>query len=163
MKKLAIIIALCVLTLSGTAMAGNSGNGPTIPGGKWWRMPMLTQKLNVTVEEQGKLDSLFVQNRRQMIDLKSSVSKEVLELEEALDKKLFDDAECMDRFKKLQTARANLAAERFKYLLEVRKLLGNERYQQLKAKFQERRMYRMKGAKDRRRPAEKKEKAKTPE
>jgi Spy/CpxP family protein refolding chaperone len=85
---------------------------------------------------------MYLQHRRQMIDLHSQIQKERLELEYLLDSSTFDAAACMERFKKLQAAHSNLATERFKFLVQVRELLGLERFQQLKAEF---RQHRMKG------------------
>lgn len=80
-----------------------------------------------------------------MIDLKSNVEKEKLELEMILDQQDFNESACMDRFKKFQDARTKLANERFRFLIEVRKLLGLDRYRQLKTEFLDRRGHRMKG------------------
>ena len=48
----------------------------------------------------------------------------------------------LECFKKLKEAQTNLDIERFKFLVQVRDLLGNERYQQLKAAVWEHRMKR---------------------
>ncbi|MDM8525595.1 periplasmic heavy metal sensor [Desulfococcaceae bacterium HSG8] len=153
MKKLAFFTLICFLSLScaGIAkspdysMSGPMGEPLSIPGGKWWRMPRVAKELTLTGEEQERLDSLFMENRLQMIDLKSALEKEKLELEAILDKKNFDESACMSHFNRLQEARQGLVTERFKFLVEVRKLLGNDRFQKLKVKFHERRMLMMKG------------------
>jgi len=108
-------------------------------------MPQVAKKLELTSKKQQKFDDLFVQSRRRMIDLKSNVEKEKLELEMILDQQDFDESACMDRFKKFQDARTKLANERFRFLIEVRKLLGLDRYRQLKTEFRDRRVHRMKG------------------
>ncbi|QTA90668.1 hypothetical protein [Desulfonema magnum] len=170
MKKIVCFILICFFTV-GISLAqasdymmrsGSAMGGLTIPGGKWWRMPKMAKELALSSVEQARLDKLFMENRRKMIDLKSTVSKEKLELEEILDKKNINESGCMSRFLKLQDANKNLAAERFKYLLEVRKLLGIDRYQKLTAMFQERRMNRMKRIQERKKKpmkSDKKEKA----
>ncbi len=77
------------------------------------------------------MDSMFVQNRLRLIDLKSGVEKEQFELQNLLDAAHLDEKAAEDQFSKLQTARSKLNAERFSFLLEVRKLLGRDRFQQL--------------------------------
>jgi Spy/CpxP family protein refolding chaperone len=70
-----------------------------------------------------------------MIDLKSAVEKERLELGILMDKETLDEDAVRGQFKKLGQVRANLAAERFRFILAVRKILGAERFQSLKTLF----------------------------
>jgi len=147
MRKLICFMWIAFFAISGIGIANGANysmtssgtRGLNIPGGKWWRMPDVKKKLRLSSEEQEKLDGLYLRNQRQVIDFRSTVAKEKLELEDMLDKKTFTESACMNQFDKLQGANKSLAAERFKFLLEVRKLLGFERFQQLKAEFQERR------------------------
>lgn len=154
MKKVTILALICFFTTSGIVFA----TGPCdmtqfhVPRGKWWRMPEVVKKLVLTSEEQQKLDDLYVQSRRTMIDLKSNVKKEELELGIILDQQNFDESACMDRFNKLDSARDKLSNERFRFLVEVRKLLGLDRYRQLKMEFRDRRMHQMKKPQERKRP-----------
>ena len=109
--------------------------GARMPLGKWWRMPHVAEQLNINGREKEQLDDLFIQTRRKMIDLKSAVEKERLELGILMDKETLDEDAVRGQFKKLGQARAHLAAERFRFILAVRKILGAERFQSLKALF----------------------------
>lgn len=156
MKKTIFFALLCLFTVSGVCTAGqypmlNMGK-LTMPPGKWWKMPKLAEALSLSNEEQGKLDNLFIQNRRQLIDLKSGLERQKFELELVLDNKNFDETACMNQFRKLQDARANLAAERFKYVVEVRKLLGLDRFQKIKSNYNRRMNRKMRGKQMRKRP-----------
>jgi Spy/CpxP family protein refolding chaperone len=147
MKKVIIFTLIYFFTVSDISF----GQGPNsmgkmkLPMGKWWLRAEVAEKLNLTSEEQQRLDNMFVQSRRKMIDLRSNVQKEKLELDVILNKKDFDENACMNRFKKFQDARTTLANEQFKFLIETRKLLGIERFQQLETEFRDRRMHPMKG------------------
>lgn len=154
MKKVTILALICFFTTSGIVFATGPGEMAQlkIPGGKWWRMPEVVKKLVLTSEEQQKLDDQFVQSRRRMIDLKSNVKKEELELAIILDQKNFDESACMAQYKKLDSARDKLSNERFRFLVEVRKLLGLDRYRQLKTEFRNRRMHQMNKQQERKRP-----------
>ena len=157
MKKVTLLVLLFMFVLSGISMARDSGSGWRghgnekgalgMPHGKWWKMPQMADKLALTKEEKGKLDTTYLEHRHQMIDLRSQVEKERLELERLLDSSTFNATACMDRFKKLQEAHNNLAIERFKLLVQVRELLGLERFMQLKDEV---RRYRMKQEQGRR-------------
>jgi len=109
MKKVGLLALLLMFALSGTAMAkdscfGGGGQCPGkvnmgIPGGKWWKKPQVADKIVLTLEEKKKLDTMYLQHQRLMIDLKSQVEKEQLELEHLLDSSTFTAAACMGRFK----------------------------------------------------------------
>jgi Spy/CpxP family protein refolding chaperone len=154
MKKVAIFTVICLLAASGIGLARepHGMGGLKMPHGKWWRMEEVAKKLDLTAGEQQKLEDLFVQSRRRMIDLKSDVEKKRLELEMILHQHDFDESACMDRFNKFQDARANVANERFRFLVEVRKLVGVDRYRQLETEFRDRRTHRMKGQQERQGP-----------
>jgi Spy/CpxP family protein refolding chaperone len=109
--------------------------GQKVPRGKWWQMPQLSEQLNLSEEQNNQLDELYLNNRRNLIDLKSTVERERLELENIIDQQALDEAAAVQQFKKLEAARANLAAERFRYFLQVRKTIGYERFQSLKTHF----------------------------
>jgi Spy/CpxP family protein refolding chaperone len=109
--------------------------GQKMPPGKWWHSPQASEKLNLNNEEKNQLDERFLESRRKLIDLKAAVEKEQLELDALMDKEPLNESSVMERFKKLETERANLAAERFGFILEVRKIIGFERFQNLKTAF----------------------------
>jgi Spy/CpxP family protein refolding chaperone len=149
MKKIMLftVILLIVFPLSIFARGGHHGKSD-LPYGKWWRIPEIAEKFNLTDEEQTKLDDLYVQNRKKLIDLKSNVEKEMLALQQKMDDKNSDVEACVEQFKKVQKARTELATERFRYLVEVRSILGFERFQGLKKSFSEHRKKRIKRYKD---------------
>jgi len=147
MRKLTLLTAICFIVLSGAGFAKDPDFGKLkLPRGKWWRIPEISEKLNLTSEKQAKLDELYTQNRRKLIDLKSNVERKGFDLEQIVEKESFNESAAMDQLKKLEDARTNLATERFRFLIEVRKLLGTERYQQLKIIHKD---YRKKGDKKR--------------
>ena len=136
---LAVVPALMCVLIATRSM------GEELPHGKWWRMGRAAEQLGLSDGERRELDDLFVQNRRTLIELKSALEKERFELDNLIERPSFDRAASMAQFKKLERARADLAAERFRFLLEVRNILGFERYQQLKSWFREFRENRRQG------------------
>jgi Spy/CpxP family protein refolding chaperone len=149
MKKVMLIATVLVLTLTGMGFAGQRGFGPgmkkggmLIPPGPWWERPTLSESLALTDEEKGKLETVFFEHRKGMIDLRGETRKARLELEQLMRSEAFNAEAGNAGFKRLQDARNTLAAERFKYVVAVRDLLGADRYRKLKA---ETRKFRMKG------------------
>jgi len=125
-----------------------SSEGARISYDKWWRIPRVAERLDLKDAEKKELDELFVESRRALIDLKSDLERERFELDNLVGQETLDEDAVMEQFKKLEKARANLAAERFRFLLQVRKVLDFERYQNLKMLFKEFRQKRWRRSKD---------------
>jgi len=128
--------------------AGFGKGGMGIPPGKWWKMPRVAEELSLTKEEKAKMDTLYLEHRQGMVDLRSEVAKERLKIEHLLDSSGFNANACLDLFKKLLGATNKLATDRFRYLVRVRELLGLERFQKLKEGIKR---YRKKGIRGKRR------------
>jgi hypothetical protein len=67
-----------------------------------------------------------------MIDLKSEVEKERLELDIVLENQDASKSQIVERYDNLENARKKLSKERFGLLIEVREVIGAERFQSLK-------------------------------
>ncbi len=106
--------------------------GQDLPSGKWWRDQRMSKQLDLNKAEKSKLDQAFVNSRRKLIELKSIVEKERFELENILENETLNEHAVTEQFKKLEKARASLAGEHFNFLIQVRKILGNERFQRIK-------------------------------
>jgi Spy/CpxP family protein refolding chaperone len=95
----------------------------------------VVKNLNLTQKEIRQLDQLYVDSHRKLIKLKNSVEREQFELDTLLGKKKFDDAEVREQFKRLESARTDLADERLGFVIGVREIIGAERFQQLKTSY----------------------------
>jgi Spy/CpxP family protein refolding chaperone len=109
--------------------------GQDVPTGKWWYNPQIQKNLNLSKKEVGKLDKLFANSRRKLINLKSKVENEQFELDQLLGQNKVNDAQLKKQFQKLEKARSKLATERLQFVIGVRNLLGPERFQQLKSSY----------------------------
>jgi len=142
MKKILLMVVALTFVWSATGMAREprlAKDRMTIPPVKWWKMPQVAEKLSLTKEETEKLDTMYFEQRSRMIDLRSQLAKNRLEMEQLFDKEPFDANACLSSFKKSQDARNVIGLERFKFLIKVREMLGTERFQVLKAEFREHR------------------------
>ena len=139
MKKIILLTIGCFLmtAVMGFADMDRSRGSMKLPHGKWWRVPKIVEIQKITPEEQVKLDTLYIENRRQLIDLKGNLQKELLELEILFDQADFNQNACTRQYKKVQEARTKLSVERFKFVIQVRELLGLERFRQLESKYRE--------------------------
>jgi len=141
MRRVVFYALICFFMLSGISMARDKGYSrdgiDDLPRGKWWRMPEVANELKISPDEQAKLDDLFFKHQNQMIDHKSALKKEQIALEWFIEKETLDESACKDQFQKVLEARNTLSTERYNFLIEVRKLLGYERFLQLKPKSYE--------------------------
>jgi len=106
-----------------------------VPHGKWWQNPEVSKQMDLTKEEISNLDKAYLDNRRNLIDLKGKLERERLELENLFENEKLNEAEVMKRFSQMENARTRLATERFRFIIEVRKTIGLERYRTLKTSF----------------------------
>jgi len=131
LKKILSGMLLLSLLISPAIALGMQG----VPLGKWWHNPQVSKQMNMNKDEIRRLDESFIDSRRKLIDLKSKLERERFELENLLEKETLNEAAAMEQFRRVESARNRLATERFSFLIQVRKLLGFERYQNLKMLF----------------------------
>ncbi len=128
-KSLAILAAIVLFLFPALCRAKE------IPPGRWWHLPYFADQLSITDNEKDALDKLFDYNRNRLEELKKQVEEERNELLKAVDEEHLNETSAITKMKKLESTRTLLAATRFSYSLEVRKLLGYERYQRLKTLY----------------------------
>jgi hypothetical protein len=118
------------------AVADRGGRGDGLPHGKWWNNTEVASQLKLSNNEVKSLDEMYTSHRRKIIKLRAVVESEQFELNNLIDSKTINDKAVLNQSKRLEQARSNLHFEQFKFFLDVRKLLGFDRYQQLKSMFQ---------------------------
>jgi len=110
-------------------------SGQEVPAGKWWYNPKIQKNLNLSKNEVKSLDKLFASSKRKLIKHKSAVEREQFELDQLLSGKDGNDAAVKKQFQNLEKARQNLANERLQFVIGVRNILGQDRFQQLKSNY----------------------------
>jgi len=133
-KKILGVMILLIFVISPAMVTAKD-----FPPGKWWHNPQASEKLNLSDEEIKMLDKEFVDSRRKLIKLKSIVESEQFELDNLFDSESINQKEAMKQFDKLQQAKKSLSTEHFRLILEVRNILGLERFRQLKEHWELRR------------------------
>jgi Spy/CpxP family protein refolding chaperone len=123
-KKTLVCVAGMLMLLVPVAARAEGDSPP----GRWWQIPALAEKLDLSAQERQSLESLFTERRKVLFAMRSEVEKQRFELENILEARNLDQRAAFDQFRKLDEKRQKMALERFKYLLEVRKVLGSDRY-----------------------------------
>lgn len=126
-------IALMLILLP--ALAG--ATMPDAAAGRWWRAEGPVRALQLTEEETARLDELYLNLQTRMIELKAEGDKASVQIEAGLEAKDMDEEALHKLFETRSRVGADIDMEKSNFLLEVRKLLGHERYLKLRRLFQE--------------------------
>jgi len=102
-----------------------------LPGGRWWKDPKVIQRLGLSGQEINRLENAYEESRRRLIQSKGDVESERFELETLFGKNNFNENSARQQFERLEQKRGALSQSRFQFVLEVRKILGPERFQKL--------------------------------
>ncbi len=128
-KSLALLAAIVLFLFPAICRAKE------VPPGRWWHLPYFADQLSITDKEKDELDKLFDYNRNRLAELKTQMEQERAELLKTVDQEHLNETSAITKMTNLESTRTLLAATRFSYALEVRKLLGYERYQQMKTLY----------------------------
>ena len=132
MKRIFLVMVLCVLSLNG-AVFGETGrsrlkNLESAPMSyRWWIDIKPAKKINITEKEVERLDAVYKKTMTRIMELKLGAKKEILELEIELGKEKFNKSGSIKRFEKIQEFRSGIAVERFLYWMEIREIIGKKR------------------------------------
>lgn len=120
-----ILMTVAIVLIAVNAFAQSA------PSGRWWRSPRIVKALNLTGGEIQQLESAYGKSRREMIRLKNKVEKEQFELETMMGQRNLNDAAIRKQNRKLEKARSDLADAKFAFVIDVRRIIGHARFQQL--------------------------------
>jgi Spy/CpxP family protein refolding chaperone len=136
MRKWIIIVSAAMgllLLVSGVAGAGSRHEH------RWWNIPQYMDALQLTSSEMQQLDQVYEASKLDMIKLKGQVEAARLKLEFMMEKEDLDQSAMEAQYDRLDAARSALGKNRFAFFVEVRKIIGPQRFSQLMEIFKERR------------------------
>lgn len=134
------ILVLVFMLISPVARASENS-----PPGRWWQLPAMTKQLELNSEQIDALENLYYEHNRKLIRLKNDVESEQFELEILMEAESLDVDKALAQHDRLENARGKLAKERFGYFLEIRQILGAEKFRKL-VEMKKQRMKRKRGA-----------------
>jgi Spy/CpxP family protein refolding chaperone len=133
-KLVLAVILICSAVLFGTALMAHGGY---MHQGKWWQSQKLAQELNLTNDEKQALEALYVKNRDTLIDMKSTLVKDRFMLHDMLEKDTVDETSVLAQNKAVEEDRLKISEAHINYMLNIRKILGPDRYHKFTAGFHE--------------------------
>jgi Spy/CpxP family protein refolding chaperone len=100
--------------------------------GTWWRDASWIKALELTPDQQRKMDDAFQQNRIRLIDLTAALEKEEVILEPLIENiHAGDEARIQAQIDKVADARAGLEKANARMLLSIRETLSQEQWNKL--------------------------------
>ncbi|HEX9500443.1 MAG TPA: periplasmic heavy metal sensor, partial [Thermoanaerobaculia bacterium] len=99
-----------------------------LPPGKWWRRPEIVQALNLSDEQQDRLEAIFRSSAIDLIDLKAEVDKAAIALRGELDRPQLDRAAIRRMATRLSEARGRLFDRELTMLVEMRSVLTDPQW-----------------------------------
>jgi len=100
--------------------------------GTWWRESMWIRTLELTPDQQKKMDEAFLQHRLRLIDLTAALEKEELILEPLVESShAVDEAKIVAQIDKVADARAGLEKANSRMLLAIRQILTQDQWNKL--------------------------------
>ncbi len=121
-------IALAIIAL---LMVGSTFAQP-LPPGKWWRRPDIVQALNLSDEQQDRLESIFRASAPDLIDLKAEIDKNNIALRGELDRVQLDRPAIHRIAARLSDARGKLFDRELTMLTEMRAVLTDIQWNRMR-------------------------------
>jgi Spy/CpxP family protein refolding chaperone len=124
-KRIALVLIALALASSALAQAN-------LPPGKWWRRPDIVQILNLSEEQQEKLETIFRNASSDLIDLRGEVEKQNINLRGELDQQQLDRAVIRKDAQKLSEARGRLFERELAMLVDMRAVLNDSQWNRMR-------------------------------
>ncbi|HEX6088406.1 MAG TPA: periplasmic heavy metal sensor [Thermoanaerobaculia bacterium] len=113
-----------------------------LPPGKWWRRPELIQQLQLTADQQERLDEVFRGAANELIDTKADVEKLHVAIRGELDRPQLRKGELQRLAGQLSAARGRLFERELMMLVDMRAVLTDHQWTRIRTfldRVQERR------------------------
>ena len=101
------------------------------PPGMWWKNPDLVTKLNLTADQQKRMDDIFQKSRLELIDLKATLEKQEVVLQPMLAENPPDTNKVLSQIDSIAHARADLERANARMLLGIRGVLTPDQWTKL--------------------------------
>ena len=147
-------VLFAALLMAATLTLASIAEGQQMPPGKWWRREEVARQLELTRDQQDKLDEVFRGAANGLIDARADVEKLQIALRGELDRVQLRRQELQRVAGQLTQARGKLFERELMMLADMRGILNDEQWNRLRT-FLDRAQERMKperGGNQQRRP-----------
>ena len=128
MKTRTTLFALVMLAVSAAALAAP---GP-FPPGKWWRRAEFAQRLQLSDDQQTKLDGIFRNAANELIDMRADVEKLSIAVRGELDQPQINRDALRKLANRLSEAQGKLFERELMMLVDMRGVLSDAQWSRLR-------------------------------
>ncbi|HYC58164.1 MAG TPA: hypothetical protein VEK79_01225 [Thermoanaerobaculia bacterium] len=122
-----------ILFVAAMLIAATIVEAQQLPPGKWWRRPEVVRQLELTRDQQDKLDEVFRTTANALIDARADIDKLQVALRGELDRTQLRRAELQRLAAQLTQARGKLFERELMMLADMRGILNEEQWTRLRA------------------------------
>ena len=127
MKK-TLFLAIVLAAFAASAFA-------QLPPGKWWRKPEIVASLELTADQQDRIDGIFRSYANDLIDARGAVEKENIALRGELDQPQLNRAKIQQIAVRLNDARGHLFQRELAMLVDMRGVLSDQQWNRMRAEI----------------------------
>jgi len=130
MKILQIALIGCLFAaLSPGLSEAQNGNGARL--GKWWKNGRIATRLKLSSAQQAKIEALWTQNRRNLIEKKAELDRRNEELSRILMQSDLDETKAMTAYDRVLSARFDIERSTFLMRVRIKNILTPEQQRRL--------------------------------
>jgi Spy/CpxP family protein refolding chaperone len=122
-----VLVASCLFL----SPSPSAWSGP-IRDGKWWEIPRISEQLGLTQEQTERINEIWTDHQKQLIDARGEIEKAYLDLENLLGKTTVDTQQAYRVAERLGQLHAVQAELRLKMTIDSRQVLSVEQFEKLK-------------------------------
>jgi len=133
MKKRILLITVFALIASISLSLPNllAFNSP-MESGKWWYRPGVKDTLQLTSDQIDKINKIWMDHKKRIIDIKGDTEKTYLDLENMMSQPMTDKQEAYKLAERLGQLHSQQIENRIKMAIDIRQELSIEQFEKLK-------------------------------
>jgi hypothetical protein len=108
-----------------------------LPPGKWWRRPEVVNRLELSADQQDRLDAIYRASASDLIDLRGTVEKENIMLRGELDQPQLNRTNIQHIAAQLNDARGRLFQRELVMLVDMRAVLNDQQWNRMRAEIEQ--------------------------
>ena len=132
-KKIVSIVALVTVLSTGLLVPDLLAFKGSLIGGKWWQLPAVKEKLQLSHDQIRKINTIWIEHRKHIIDIRSDMEKTYIDLENLMGQPMVVWQEADKLAERLGELHSQRAKERIKMAIDIRGELSVEQFERLKA------------------------------
>jgi hypothetical protein len=113
-------------------LAASLASAQNLPPGKWWQRPEIVRELQLSNDQQEKLDDIFRAAANGLIDAKGEVEKLEIALRGELDKPQIQRAAVLRIARQLNEARGRRFEQELAMLVDMRTVLNDQQWTKMR-------------------------------